>query len=163
VKKIAGISAGVLLSALLAHFVIDGASRMNVKSSPWSYRGLSQQTVLVVNQAWSRIYGLCSEKDRLSAVRDGRETNCNDESLKEFGHFYADLAKLACPLIGFAIFMIVTGRRPDIQLWKPLAIVVAALALPFSAASGVVCAAIVAAAMMASTEVSFRERIVSSQ
>jgi hypothetical protein len=188
-KRIAATGSGILLSALLAHFLIDGASRMDVESSPWSYRGLSQQTVLALNQVWSGLHGFASERDCVAAIRSAAQsrrmvrskiwlTNADGSgkrlitvsdpsaayqaslrasgaicpatgSIEDFGRFYARFSKLICPSVGFALFMILAGRRPSIHLWKPLAIVTAALALPWSPAWGLVCAAMVAAAMIA--------------
>ena len=42
--------------------------------------------------------------------------------IRDFGGFYAPTIHLICPLIGFALFWIISRHKVGINLWKPMAI-----------------------------------------
>jgi hypothetical protein len=49
--------------------------------------------------------------------------------IRDFGYFYAPTIQLLCPLIGFALFRIVSRHKAGMNVWRPLAIAML-LAIP---------------------------------
>jgi hypothetical protein len=69
-----------------------------------SYQGFFQIFAAVTERLWSYAHGW----QPTSHIRD-------------FGHFYAPMVQLLCPLVGFAIFLVISRHKVGTNFWKPLA------------------------------------------
>ena len=49
--------------------------------------------------------------------------------VRDFGHFFAPTVQVICPLIGFAVFWIISRQQVGIRCWRPVAIALL-LAIP---------------------------------
>jgi hypothetical protein len=96
-----GLSAAV--AAVFAHGTVW--SGLNLNQPPLSpYQGFFQQLSLAMERLWSYAHGW----PPMSHIRD-------------FGQFYAPVVQLTGPLIGFALFSILSRHKPGTHLGKPLA------------------------------------------
>lgn len=165
-------AAGTLLAALLTHAMLFGGKDLATDYPAWSYPGLTQRALLKVNAWWNHAHGFPSEVDcRVTLERAHAEAHprlievafdgaggsavcvASHRHTAEFLRFFVPAMELVCPTLGFMLFLALERRKPGLKLWRPLAIVVFAVALPHSTFWGEIArAAIVALAMMASVE-----------
>lgn len=75
---------------------------------------------------------ICRSQDETKDVKadlDGldirRSAHTRMSHVEEFGGFYAYLVLLTCPLIGFAVFWVVSRPEVGWQFWKPFAVAIA--------------------------------------
>lgn len=148
------ITAGVALSVLLTHGIFYGGKDLGTDHPVWTYAGLSQHALLAVNTFWFHFHHLPSEADCRSALEQGNrqarparvlavEYRQNPDSpagvvcdashrhIGEFLRFLMPAVRLACPTLGFLLFLLLDRRRPGLQLCGPLTMVVVAVALPY--------------------------------
>lgn len=100
------------LAAVFTHGMVFSGLNLN---QPWpisTYQGFFRHILLATERLWSYAHGW----QPMSHIRD-------------FGHFYAPAVHLICPLIGFAVFRMVSGHKVGIAVWKPVGIALA-LAIP---------------------------------
>jgi len=95
---------GIGVATVFTHGVVDSAVNFNDPSSS-PYQGFFRHILLATERLWSYAHGW----QPLSHIRD-------------FGHFYAPVVHLICPLIGFALFRILWRHKLGVALWKPLAV-----------------------------------------
>jgi hypothetical protein len=93
-------------AAVITHGMVFSAVNLNEHLPISTYRGFFQYMLLATERLWSYAHGW----QPMSHIRD-------------FGHFYAPTIQLICPLIGFALFWILSRHNVGIEVWKPLAIV----------------------------------------
>ena len=77
------------------------------------YQGSFREAALAIERLWSYAHGW----QPMSHIRD-------------FGSFYAPMVQLLCPLLGFALFLMISRHRVGQNVWKPVSIA-ALLAIPF--------------------------------
>jgi len=91
------------VAAVFAHGTVW--SGLNLNQAPLSpYQGFFQQLSLAMERLWSYAHGW----PPMSHIRD-------------FGQFYAPVVQLTAPLIGFALFWILSRHKLGLCLWKPVA------------------------------------------
>jgi hypothetical protein len=149
-RRITAIGAGIVVAGLLTHGILYGGKDLSTGHPVFSYAGLSQRALLAVNQRWNHAHGLPSEMDCWNAVdRDAGRRRLVDVSLNapgdfpagavcdsshshtpEFLRFLIFTLRLVAPTIGFAIFLLLERRKPGLQLWRPITIVIVAIGLP---------------------------------
>jgi hypothetical protein len=93
--------------------MVFSAMHFNESLPIWTYRGFFQRIVLATERLWSYAHGW----EPTSHIRD-------------FGHFYAPMVRLICPLIGFAVFWMVSRSRAGVHTWKPIGIALLATLAP---------------------------------
>lgn len=92
-------------AAVFTHGMVDSAMHFDSPLPASTYEGFFRQILLATEQLWSYAQGW----PPMSHIRD-------------FGHIYASTIQLVCPLIGFALFRVMSGHKVGIGFWKPLAI-----------------------------------------
>jgi hypothetical protein len=98
-----GTSAAV--AAVLTHGMVFSAMYLNELLPISTYQGFFQRMLFATERLWSYVHGW----QPMSHIRD-------------FGGFYAHTVHLICPLIGFALFWILSRHKVGINVWKPIAI-----------------------------------------
>ena len=104
-RKSISAGAGVTAAAVFTHGVVLSAMNFNQPLPVSSYQGFFRHMVSAAERLWSWAHGWQS----MSHIRD-------------FGVFFAPTVQVICPLIGFALFWILSGHKVGIKCWKPLAI-----------------------------------------
>ena len=103
--KARSIVTGAAVAAVFTHGMVFSAMYLNELLPISTYQGLFQHMLFATERLWSYAHGW----QPMSHIRD-------------FGGFYAQTVHLICPLIGFALFWIVSRHKVGITIWKPLAI-----------------------------------------
>ena len=94
------------LAAVFTHGLVSSAMYFKEEPLPIAaYQGFFQQILLATERLWSRAHGW----QPLSHIQD-------------FGHFYAPLVQLVGPLVGFALFWIMSRHKVGVDLWNPVGI-----------------------------------------
>jgi ABC-type Fe3+ transport system permease subunit len=104
-RRSISIGTGAVVAAVCTHGMVFSAMNWNQPLPISTYRGFFQHVLLATERLWSYAHGW----QPMSHIDD-------------FGLFYAHTVHLICPLIGFALFWIVSRQKVGIELWKPLAI-----------------------------------------
>jgi hypothetical protein len=99
------IGTGAAVAAVLTHGMVFSGMYLNELSPSSTYQGFFQRMAFATERLWSYAHGW----QPLSHIRD-------------FGGFYAHTVHLICPLIGFALFWIVSRHQVGSKVWKPVAI-----------------------------------------
>jgi hypothetical protein len=111
------IAASALAAALLTHGMVYSGLNLDGPLPASTYQGFFQHLLLAAERLWSYAHGW----QPMSHIRD-------------FGRFYAPAVQLLCPLIGFALFRIISRHKVGLQWWKPVTIALLVAVLPdFSA------------------------------
>uniref|UniRef100_Q01Y71 Uncharacterized protein n=1 Tax=Solibacter usitatus (strain Ellin6076) TaxID=234267 RepID=Q01Y71_SOLUE len=93
------------VAAVLTHGMVSSAMNFHEPLPVSTYQGFFQYLLLATERLWSYAHGW----QPMSHIRD-------------FGHFYAPVVHLICPLIGFALFWTMSRHPAGIKFWKPLVI-----------------------------------------
>ena len=101
------IGTGAAVAAVFTHGMVFSGMYLNELLPISTYQGFFQRMLFATERLWSYAHGW----QPMSHIRD-------------FGSFYAQTVHLICPLIGFALFWIVSRHKVGIKVWKPLAIVI---------------------------------------
>jgi hypothetical protein len=99
------IGTGAAVAAVFTHGMVFSGVNLNEPLPISTYQGFFQHMLLATERLWSYAHGW----QPMSHIRD-------------FGHFYAPTIHVICPLIGFALFWIISQHKVGINFWKPLAI-----------------------------------------
>lgn len=99
------IGASAAVAAVFTHGMVFSAMYLNELLPFSTYQAFFQRMLFATERLWSYAHGW----QPMSHIRD-------------FGGFYAQTVHLICPLIGFALFWIVSRHKVGIKVWKPLAI-----------------------------------------
>ena len=99
------IGTGAAVAAVFTHGMVFSGMYLNELLPVSTYQGFFQRMLFAAERLWSYAHGW----QPMSHIRD-------------FGGFYAQTVHLICPLIGFALFWIVSRHKVGIKVWKPLAI-----------------------------------------
>jgi hypothetical protein len=99
------IGTGAAVAAVFTHGAVFSAANFREPLPVSTYQGFFQQMMLSTERLWSYAHGW----QPMSHIRD-------------FGWFYAPAVQLICPLLGFALFWILSRHKMDTHIWKPLAI-----------------------------------------
>jgi hypothetical protein len=99
------IGTGAAVAAVFTHGMVFSGMYANEVLPVSTYQGLFQRMAFAAERLWSYAHGW----QPMSHIRD-------------FGGFYAQTVHLICPLIGFALFWIVSRHNVGTKVWKPLAI-----------------------------------------
>jgi hypothetical protein len=99
------IGTGTAVAAVFTHGMVFSGVNLNEPLPISTYQGFFQHMLLATERLWSYAHGW----QPMSHIRD-------------FGYFYAPTIHLICPLIGFALFWIISQHNVGIDSWKPLAI-----------------------------------------
>jgi hypothetical protein len=117
-RKSISIGTGAAVAVILAHGMAFSAMNLSEPLPISTYRGFFQQPLFVMERLWSYVNGWPS----MSHIRD-------------FGNAYAHMVHLICPLIGFALFWIVSRHHVGTNVWKPMAIVMMLAVPPYAIAA----------------------------
>jgi len=93
------------VAAVFTHGMVVSAMNLNGPLPISTYQGFFQHVLLATERLWSYAHGW----QPMSHIDD-------------FGRFYAHTVHLICPLIGFALFWIVSRHKVGIKFWKPIGI-----------------------------------------
>jgi CDP-diglyceride synthetase len=104
-RRSISIGMSAVAAAVFTHGMVYSAMNFSGPLPVSTYQGFFQQIMLVTERLWSYAHGW----QPLSHIRD-------------FGHFYAPVVQLICPLIGFTIFWILSRRRLSLAFWPALTI-----------------------------------------
>lgn len=96
---------GAAVAAVFTHGMVFSAMNLNEPLPISTYQGFFQHVLFATERLWSYAHGW----QPMSHI-------------DEFGRFYADTVHLICPLIGFALFWIVSRHKVGIKSWKPIGI-----------------------------------------
>ena len=107
------IGTGAAVAAVFTHGMVFSGMYLNELLPVSTYQGFFQRMLFAAERLWSYAHGW----QPMSHIRD-------------FGHFCAPTIQLVCPLIGFALFWILSRHRVGINFWKPLAIGLLLAVLP---------------------------------
>ena len=99
------IGAGAAVAAVFTHGMVFSGMYLDELLPISTYQGFFQRMLFATERLWSYAHGW----QPMSHIRD-------------FGHFYAPTIQFICPLIGFALFCILSRHKVGIKVWKPLAI-----------------------------------------
>jgi hypothetical protein len=99
------IGTGAAVAAVFTHGMVFSGMYLNELLPVSTYQGFFQRMLFAAERLWSYAHGW----QPMSHIRD-------------FGGFYAQTVHLICPLIGFALFWIVSRHKVGTKVWKPLAI-----------------------------------------
>ena len=99
------IGTGAAVAAVFTHGMVFSGMYLNELLPVSTYQGFFQRMLFAAERLWSYAHGW----QPMSHIRD-------------FGGFYAQTVHLICPLIGFALFWIVSRHKVGLSVWKPLAI-----------------------------------------
>jgi hypothetical protein len=112
-RKSISIGAGAAVAAVLTHGMVFSAMNLNEPLPISTYRGFFQNVLLATERLWSYAHGWQPMRH-----------------IDEFGRFYAQTVHLICPLIGFALFRIISRHKGGIDCWKPMAVALLLTILP---------------------------------
>ena len=87
-RKSIGIWVSAAVAAILTYRVVFAATHWRGTFSAAAYERFFQQVLAAVESVWSYAHGWQPMTH-----------------IDQFGHFYAPLVRLVCPLIGFALFL----------------------------------------------------------
>ena len=104
-RRSISIGTGAAVAGILTHGMVFSAMNLAERLPISTYRGFFQYTLFAMERLWSRAHGWPSMSN-----------------IDEFGRFYAQTVHLICPLIGFALFWIVSRHHVGANVWKPMAI-----------------------------------------
>jgi hypothetical protein len=104
-RRSISIGTGAAVAAVFTHGTVFSAMNLNVPLPISTYQGFFQHMLLATERLWSYAHGW----QPMSHIDD-------------FGRFYAHTVHLICPLIGFALFWIVSRHKVGIKFWKPIGI-----------------------------------------
>lgn len=104
-RRFISIGAGALVAAVFTHGMVFSGINLNESLPISTYQGFFTHALLATERLWSNAHGW----QPMSHIKD-------------FGRFYALTAHLICPLIGFALFWILSRHKVSINFWKPMAI-----------------------------------------
>jgi hypothetical protein len=104
-RRSRSIGTSAAVAAVLTHGVVFSAVNLNEPLPISTYQGFFQHILLATERLWSYAHGW----QPMSHIHD-------------FGRFYAPAVHLICPLIGFALFWVISRHKVGINFWKPLAI-----------------------------------------
>jgi hypothetical protein len=99
------IGTGAAVAAVFTHGMVFSAVNLTEPLPISTYQGFFQHMLLATERLWSYVHGW----QPMSHIHD-------------FGRFYAPTVQMTCPLIGFAIFWILSRHKLGIDFWKPMAI-----------------------------------------
>ena len=99
------IGTGAVVAAVITHGIVFSAMFFNEVLPISTYQRFFQQIVIAAERLWSYAHGW----QPMSHMRD-------------FGGFFALMVHLICPLIGFAVFWMLSRHKVGTKVWKPLAI-----------------------------------------
>ncbi|MBS1857258.1 MAG: hypothetical protein JST11_17955 [Acidobacteria bacterium] len=105
-RKRLSIATGALVATVLAHGLVYSALDLNTRWPNDTYYGFCRNVLLAIESMWSRAHGWPPFSH-----------------IEIFGGFYANVIHIACPLIGFLAFRLLSRDRIGWTLWKPLLIV----------------------------------------
>ncbi len=106
------IGTSVVAAAVATHGLVFSAMYLDGSLPVSTYHGFFQYFLLGVERLWSYGHGW----EPMSHIRD-------------FGWFYAPVVQFLCPVIGFALFWLLSRHKVGPRIWKPTAIAVL-LAVP---------------------------------
>jgi hypothetical protein len=112
-RKSTSIGTGAAVAAFLTHGMVYSAVHFDRPLPVSMYDAFFRWILLAIEQLWSHAHGW----QPMSHIHD-------------FGHFYAPVVQVICPLIGFAVFCAISRQKLGSACWKPLAI-----ALPLTVVS----------------------------
>lgn len=104
-RKSWSIGTSAAVAAVFTHGVVSSAVNFNPSLPVSTYQGFFRHILVATERLWSYAHGW----PPMSHIRD-------------FGSFYAPVVQLTCPLIGFALFWILSRHKVGIKVWKSLAI-----------------------------------------
>jgi uncharacterized membrane protein len=106
-RKAVSITGGSLVAAVLTHGLVYSGMRLDGPLSPLSYRGMFQDAVLTIWNAWNFLHGWPIGRNHV----------------EEFGrHCLAPFVLFVCPMIGFVLFTVIAKQKVGWQWWKPATI-----------------------------------------
>jgi len=104
---------GAAMASFLAHGMWVGVENLAYVAPISTYGGFWQHVTIAMERLWSHAHGWQSMMVEHPEVPD---------HAWRFGRAYAQTLHLGCPLIGFALYWIISRHRVGIQAWRPLAI-----------------------------------------
>ena len=104
-RRSISIATSVAAAAVVTHGVVFSAANFNEPLPISTYQGLFQQIMLTTERLWSFAHGW----QPMSHIQ-------------VFGRFYAPTVELICPLLGFALFCLLSRHKVGANLWKPMGI-----------------------------------------
>ena len=104
-RRSISIGTSAAVAAVFTHGMVFSGMYLNELLPISTYQGFFQRMLLATERLWSYAHGW----QPMSHIRD-------------FGGFYAQTVHLICPLIGFALFWIVSRHKVGINFWKPIGI-----------------------------------------
>src|SRR5580700_277255 len=107
------IGTSLAVAAVFTHGMVFSGMNLDEPLPISTYQGFFRHMLLAIERLWSYAHGW----QPMSHIDD-------------FGHFYANTVHLICPLIGFALFWIVSRHKVSITFWKPMGIVLLLAILP---------------------------------
>ena len=96
---------GAAVAAVFTHGMVFSGVNLNEPLPISTYQGFFQHVLLATERLWSFAHGW----QPMSHIRD-------------FGRFYAPVVQLTCPLMGFALFWMLSRHELGFKVWKPMAI-----------------------------------------
>lgn len=111
-KKVIGPIAAIAITTILTHGFVFAGMYLERELPPDSYQGIFQNLVLALFRGWNQATGT----PPLSHAA-------------EFGRVFTPAIVLLLPLLGFAVFWLLSRQRITGRIWMPLAIVVMAMPL----------------------------------
>ena len=93
------------MAAVFTHGMVFSGMDLNEPRPISTYEGFFQHVLLATERLWSYVHGW----QPMSHI-------------EEFGRFYAHTVHLICPLIGFALFWILSRHKVGFKFWKPIGI-----------------------------------------
>ena len=104
-RKLIAIGTGTAVAAIFTHGMVFSGMYLNVNLPNSTYRGFFTHVLLATERLWSYTHGW----QPMSHI-------------DEFGRIYAHTVHLICPLLGFALFWIVSRHKVGFKSWKPIGI-----------------------------------------
>ena len=105
-RRVVSLGTSAAVAAVFTHGMVFSAMYFKEDALPIStYQGFFQHILLATERMWSYTHGW----QPISHIRD-------------FGSFYAPTVQLICPLIGFALFWIISRHKVGRNFWKPMGI-----------------------------------------
>ena len=112
-RRSISIATSAAVAAVVTHGVVFSGVNFDEPLPASTYQDFFRHMLLETERLWSYAHGW----QPMSHIRD-------------FGHFCAPTIQLVCPLIGFALFWILSRHRVGSNFWKPLAIGLLLAVLP---------------------------------
>ncbi|MGA3017540.1 MAG: hypothetical protein ABSF62_10515 [Bryobacteraceae bacterium] len=104
-RRSISIGTSAAVAAVFTHGMVFSGMNLNGPLPISTYQGFFQHMLLTTERLWSHAHGW--------------QPMCH---IDDFGRFYAQTVHLICPLIGFALFWIISRHKVGINFWKPMAI-----------------------------------------